>query len=194
MVFKNLPTGQAIHKEITQRAAEFVFCAQNVAASKLRVEKLIRWERPQRGWFKLNTNCSLLGNPGMSGGGGILRNNAGLWVHAFSRHIRIATSFLAELWALRDGLIMCQNLQINALEIELDAKIIANLMNDSSNTNAVNSAMVADCRLLISQVPQVKVMHCYWETNRCVDGLARVGNKQLDADIMYYNAPPSLFA
>ena len=169
-----------------------------MAASKLRVEKLIKWERPQRGWFKLNTNCSLLGNPGMSGGGGILRNNAGLWVHAFSRHIRIATSFLAELWALRDGLIMCQNLQINALEIELDAKIIANLMNDSSNTNAVNSTMVADCRLLISQVPQVKVTHYYRETNHCVDGLARVGDKQLDANIMYYNAPHpaplSLFA
>ena len=72
---------------------------------------------------------------------------------------------------------MCQNLQINALEIELDAKIIANLMNDSSNTNAVNSTMVADCRLLISQVPQVKVTHYYRETNHCVDGLARVGDK-----------------
>ena len=59
-------------------------------------------------------------------------------------------NFLAELWALRDGLIMCQNLQINALKIELDAKIIAELMSNSSNSNAVNSAMVADCRLLIS--------------------------------------------
>ena len=66
-------------------------------------------------------------------------------------------NFLAELWALRDGLIMCQNLQINALKIELDAKIIAELMTNSSNSNAVNSAMVADCGLLISQVSQVKV-------------------------------------
>ena len=43
-------------------------------------------------------------------------------------------SFLAERWALRDGPIMCQNLQINALEIELDAKIIAELMTNSSNS------------------------------------------------------------
>ena len=85
---------------------------------------------------------------------------------------------------------MCQNLQINALKIELDAKIIAELMTNSSNSNAVNSAMVADSRLLISQVSQVKVTHCYQETNRCADGLARVGNKQIDADIMYYNTPP----
>ena len=98
-------------------------------------------------------------------------------------------SFLAELWALRDGLIMCQNLQINALKIELDAKIIAELITNPSNSNAVNSAMVADCRLLISQVSQVKVTHCYQETNRCADGLAIVGKKHLDADIMYYNTP-----
>ena len=102
-------------------------------------------------------------------------------------------SFLAELWALRDGLIMCQNLQINALKIELDAKIIAELITNPSNSNAVNSAMVADCRLLISQVLQVKVTHCYHETNCYADGLDRIENKQLDADIMYCNTP-SLFA
>ena len=102
-------------------------------------------------------------------------------------------SFLTEHWALRDGLILCQNLQINALKIELDAKLIAELMTNSSNSNAVNSAMVADCRLLISQVLQVKVTHCYRETNCYADGLARIENKQLDADIMYYNTP-SLFA
>ena len=45
---------------------------------------------------------------------------------------------------------MCQNLQINALKIELDAKLIAELMTNSSNSNVVNSAMVVDCRLLIS--------------------------------------------
>ena len=102
-------------------------------------------------------------------------------------------SFLAELWALRDDPIICQNLQINAQKIELDAKIIAELMTNSSNSNVVNSAMVVDCRLLISQVPQVKVTHCCRETNCYADGLARIENKQLDADIMYYNTP-SLFA
>ena len=32
-------------------------------------------------------------------------------------------------------------------------------------------------------------MLCYQETNRCADGLVRVGNKELDADIMYYSTP-----
>ena len=61
VVFKNLPTSQTIHKEIIQRAVRYVFCAQNVAVNRPRVEKFIKWERPHRSWFKLTINGSLLG-------------------------------------------------------------------------------------------------------------------------------------
>ena len=84
---------------------------------------------------------------------------------------------------------MCINLQINALEIELDALAVANLMNNSGNSKAVYFAIVADCRLLISQVPQVKVSHCYQEINHCADGLTRLGSQQAFG-ILYYNSPP----
>ena len=87
------------------------------------------------------------------------------------------------------SIIMCINLQINALEIELDALAVANLMNNSGNSKAVYFAIVADCRLLISQVPQVKVSHCYQEINHCADGLTRLGSQQAFG-ILYYNSPP----
>lgn len=87
------------------------------------------------------------------------------------------------------SIIMCINLQINALEIELDALVVADLMNNSGNSKAVYSAIVADCRFLISQVPQVKVSHCYGETNRYANGLAGLGSQQA-YDILYYNSPP----
>ena len=45
---------------------------------------------------------------------------------------------------------MCSELHINDLEIDLDAKVIADLMNSSRSSNASNSSIVADCRLLIS--------------------------------------------
>ncbi|KAL0009213.1 hypothetical protein SO802_010715 [Lithocarpus litseifolius] len=115
VVFKNFTPNQNIHKEIVQRAAEFAYCAQNMAASKLR---------------------------------------------------------------------------INALEIELDALAVADLMGNSRNSKAVYFAIVADYRLLISQVPQVKVLHCYQETNGCADGLTRLGSQQA-SDILYHNFPPS---
>uniref|UniRef100_A0A7N2QZC6 Uncharacterized protein n=1 Tax=Quercus lobata TaxID=97700 RepID=A0A7N2QZC6_QUELO len=54
---------------------------------------------------------------------------------------------------------------------------------------ATNASLVADCRLLLSQIPQVKVVHCFREANCCADALARIGTFQ-DLDILYYNSPP----
>ncbi|KAL0002277.1 hypothetical protein SO802_016058 [Lithocarpus litseifolius] len=84
---------------------------------------------------------------------------------------------------------MCKELQLHAVEVELDACVVSDLMNQYGDSNAVNSPLVADCRLLIAQMPQMKVNHCYREANRCADGLARLGTKHHD-DILYYNSPP----
>ena len=42
----------------------------------------------------------------------------------FARKIETATSFLAELWALQDGLLLCLQVHAQAVFIELDAKAI----------------------------------------------------------------------
>ena len=51
------------------------------------MERRIKWERPLRGWCKLNTDGSSLGNPGAAGGGGVIRDALGAWIQAFSRKI-----------------------------------------------------------------------------------------------------------
>ena len=104
----------------------------------------------------------------------MLKDEAGVWVKGFARQIGCTTNFLAELWALRDGFIMCSELHINDLEINLDAKVIADLMSSSGSRIVSNSSIVANCRLLISRFPQVKVKHCYRESNSCADALARL--------------------
>ena len=84
---------------------------------------------------------------------------------------------------------MCLHMHINTLEVELDAKVISNLINNTRSPNATNYAIVADCRALISQIPQDKVKHCFREGNRCADGLVRLGCS-LSTNIMYFNYPP----
>ena len=125
----------------------------------------------------------------MASGGGILRNEVGGWIRAFIRKIGITTSFVAELWALRDGLSMCVDMQIPALEVELDAKAVADLMNNAISLNADYATIVADCKQLLSQIPQVKVSHCYREANRCADALARLGYST-SLNVMFFNSPP----
>ena len=189
VVFKNTPASQAIHKDVIHRAVEYALVAQNTITRQPWIERNIQWERPNRGWHKLNTDGSSLSNPGKASGGGILCNESGTWIKAFTRKIGIATSFVAELWALRDGLNMCLNMQISALEIDLDAKVVADLMCNAETLKNDNATIVADCRHLLSQFPQVKVSHCYCEANRRADALARLGCSQ-GPDFMYLNSLP----
>ncbi|KAK9988335.1 hypothetical protein SO802_028574 [Lithocarpus litseifolius] len=103
VVFKNMPSSQAIHRDIIHRAVEYALVAQSTITKQPRIARNIRWERPNRGWYKLNTDGSSLGNPGMASGGGILRSESGTWVKDFTRKIGIATSFVAECGLLGMG-------------------------------------------------------------------------------------------
>nr|POE55323.1 hypothetical protein CFP56_22688 [Quercus suber]POE55324.1 hypothetical protein CFP56_22689 [Quercus suber] len=54
------------------------------------------------------------------------------------------TSIVAELWALRDGINLCLSLRLVVIEIELDAKVVIDLLEkDGDNPNG-NEIIVAD--------------------------------------------------
>ena len=80
--------------------------------------------------FKLNSDESSLGNLGRAswGGGGIIRNSHGDWVCGYARVIGFTASMVAELWPLRDGIKMCINLNLAVVEIELDVKLVVDLL------------------------------------------------------------------
>ena len=46
---------------------------------------------------ELNTDSSLLGNPGLVGASGLLRNSSGDWISGFSLHMGITSNNIAEL-------------------------------------------------------------------------------------------------
>ena len=96
MVFKNQTLFQNVHREVIQRALEYVYCAQNFTSIKLGAEQRIKWKRTGRGWLKLNTNGSSLCNPRVVGEGGIVWDASNSWIQAFFRKIGITSSFLAD--------------------------------------------------------------------------------------------------
>ena len=89
----------------------------------------------------------------MAGSEGIIRNEVGGWIGGYSRNIGISTSFLAELWALKDGFI--KNFQLTTVDIELDAKSIVGLLANPRYSNNVAFPIVDDCKQLISHIPLV---------------------------------------
>ena len=74
--------------------------------------------------MKLNTNGSVFGSLGVVGNGGVIRDDCRNWLSRFTKRIGITNSFIVEMWGLRKGLIMCCNLNIASLIIELDARAV----------------------------------------------------------------------
>ena len=80
--------------------------------------------------------------------------------------------------------------QAQFVEVELDAFAAISLVSSNSNSNGDLSGLVDDCRDLPLQRPQVKVSHCFKETNCCADALARMGSSYVDVSLCFVSPPP----
>lgn len=188
-VFNGKSRNPKLDLVIINQVVEFFHCLSSPRLMTRKILRRIRWEKPVQGWWKLNTDGSCCGNTGMAGCGGLIRDDAGRWIMGFSRSIGMTSSFAAELWGLREGLLLCSNLNINALEVELDAKAIMDALDNPSYVNTVISPLLDDCKLLISRIPQVCIHHCFRQANRCADSLTRL-SYCLDANFSTFDSPP----
>ena len=118
-----------------------------------------------------------------------MRDDQGVWVAGFSRHIGSTNSFTAELWGLREGLILYCNLNIDFLVVELDAQVVVDVMKNNAYVNNIVSPILDDCRLLVARFQQIQFRFCYRQANRCVNLLARMGAVQ-ENEFQSFVSPP----
>ena len=159
-------------------ALNYHYCVGHAKPMRTKSPINVRWNKPEMNWYKLNTDGSAIRNLGKTGGGGIIRDHNGGRISGFSKAIGIATSVEAELWALRDGLKICSSLNLLAVEIELDAKVVMDWVSENTTKNIAHFALISDCRQLMGQIPNLKVKHCYREANQCANRLAKMGATQ----------------
>ena len=163
---------QDLKAETLAKATEFLYLGINGKQVRTKQKIQVRWLCPPPNWFKLNTDGTSLGNPGLAGGGGLIRNEKGDWVKGFARVIGTTTSVAAELWALRDGIRLCIALKLQVVVIELGSKLAVDLLKKELNNPNDIDVLVADCRNCLRNIPIVRIQHCYREGNKCVDALA----------------------
>ncbi|KAL0287181.1 UNVERIFIED_CONTAM: putative ribonuclease H protein [Sesamum calycinum] len=68
---------------------------------------IVKWIKPDRGWFKLNTDGASKENPGVTGAGGIIRNYLGKIVLAFQEYLGFSSNIEAKLKAIYKGVKLC---------------------------------------------------------------------------------------
>ena len=97
---------------------------------------------------------------------------------------------MAELWALRDGLLIAKEMGLSNLIIELDTLSIVVLMNNNT-ANLLMEPLLTDCRNLVREIPNKQIVHIYREANQCADALAKLGASSVDSFVIFLY-PPSV--
>jgi len=160
-VFQNKSAHHSLILEILSKSSEFFHCTLSPRNAPRMTTKFIKWEKPTSGWVKLNIDGSALGNLGITGCEGLVRDEDRNWVIEFARKIGKSSSFIVEIWALRDGLNVCLQKNLLLVEVELDAKAVVNILARTDNSSKANSPLVDDCRHLIAQFHQICINHYY---------------------------------
>nr|POE77134.1 putative ribonuclease h protein [Quercus suber] len=190
VIFINDPPHKPLLAGTLATATEYVVLGINGRLRRSFSSIQVKWLCPPKNWFKLNSDGSSFGNPGHAGGGGIIRNSNGEWVSGYARAIGTTTSVAIELWALRDGLNLCISLNLQAMEIELDAKLVVDLISKEGSQPNSNDVIVADCGEGLKKIPRVRVLYCYRKANKCAHALAHRG-ALLSQDFVIFSFPPS---
>ena len=97
---------------------------------------------------------------------------------------------MAELWALRDGLLQAKDQEIENLIVEIDALAVVPLMHNSAINHSLEP-LLTDCMNLLKTFSNMRIEHTFQEANRCADAMSKLGNS---SDVVYglFQSPPSV--
>lgn len=111
-------------------------------------------KKPILNWYKLNTDGSFIGNLGKAREGGIIKNHHGTGWEVLIWLIGTTFGVVAKLWALKDGLTLCNQLHIQFLIVELDASVLVTLLNNVNNFPRSLSPFIDGSRVLLDKIPE----------------------------------------
>ncbi|KAK4711086.1 hypothetical protein R3W88_005599 [Solanum pinnatisectum] len=89
----------------------------------------VKWEMPQEGTLKCNTDGACRGNPGIGAYGFCLRDNKGDLIYAEAEKIGQTTNVEAEMKAILEALKYCVSKEVRRLVIESDSLLMVNIIN-----------------------------------------------------------------
>jgi len=134
----------------------------------------IAWSKPAQGRVKLNTDGSSLGNPGVSGAGGVIRDMQGALLLAFSKNLGYGNSTYAELRALMEGVKHCKNMNFGVIDSEMDSKVILSWLDNKRCGSWYLEDFWEELQLLLTNM-DTRFMHVHREGNAVADWLTRRG-------------------
>ncbi|KAF7828673.1 ribonuclease H [Senna tora] len=173
-------------KEIDDAACSILDHQDNVA----RKEVLVAWEKPPKGWVKLNSDGAVKGSDGNAGCGAIIRDHNGSWVAGVVRSLWECSVLKSEAWGMFEPIHLALSLNLKRIVVEADSKCLVDGILKGRNINFEVSGIIDEIFILLQQFDEWKVQHKWREGNNCVDFLANLG-ASCNAPRLILNHPPS---
>ena len=132
------------------------------------------WEKPSKGYMKLNVDAGFDQDLLEGSVGAIIRDQSGQFIAAANEKIGICfDSFNAEALAVRFGLNLARTVGCSRIVVSSDSLEIVEALK-KGNSSSVASAIIDDCFFLSSEFYHGTYDHCNIESNKVAHELARL--------------------
>ncbi|XP_058213473.1 uncharacterized protein LOC131325298 [Rhododendron vialii] len=135
-------------------ATEFLEANRELNVSRGRLQALPAehyniWEKPMRGWFKINFDGGLDNRSKSSGVGIIIRDEFGIFRAARAIYYgNLMSPVVIEALAARDGLLFAREMGLRYIQLEGDSQQIINLIQKKEDSNIEVGVIIADVNKL----------------------------------------------
>lgn len=130
--------------------------------------------KPLVGQLKLNSDGTCRGNPGLGGRGGVIRDDNGSLVFAYSSFYGSCTNTLAELRAIYRGVLWLYTNGFEDAIIEMDSKVLYYCLSQGFKP-PWSCIYLIRAILFMKSERHFTFSHCFREANSVADGLANLG-------------------
>ncbi|CAN1138950.1 Putative ribonuclease H protein At1g65750, partial [Linum perenne] len=142
----------------------------------------------EEGCFSLNSDGSLYTNPNRVAAGGVIRDDNGRFVSAFTANLGSCSIMRAELTSIVEGTKQAWDLGIRKLRVQSDSEAAVRLLKNPRCDNNQHASLIHQFSELSKRDWHISVHHIYREANYAADYLANLGHT-LDLGIHVFDAP-----
>ncbi|CAN0870349.1 Putative ribonuclease H protein At1g65750, partial [Linum grandiflorum] len=141
-----------------------------------RQTQMIGWRPGDEGWFTLSTDGSLRSPQRMSAAGGVIRDDRGSFVKAFTMNLGCYSITRAEMRGIVEGLKLAWSLGIRRIRVQTDSAAAIAILSNSSSLDHQHAILVVQYQELCKRQWEVTLTHIYREANCTADYLANLGH------------------
>ncbi|XP_019155168.1 PREDICTED: uncharacterized protein LOC109152041 [Ipomoea nil] len=122
----------------------------------------------------------------------LIRDWHGRWITGFSTKIGPTNSFIAELWAMREGLRLAKSRGFNKIVAESDSEALVQAILNCSGSSPEADTLILGCKNLMTSFQACQLIHVLREGNQCADFLANLGQNTTWGTTVWPQPPDGL--